>query len=117
MTDKNLLMQDDAFAPAVPDTMEHLPSFHAEQPDRRILQAEGKHPAPCARFCESNAYEIEIRRLNMKLAGDSKNAERYRLAVSSEDNASELYAAVVCNWPDIEIINAVFDEAITKDAA
>ena len=30
---------------------------------RHIKQAEGKHPAPCARFCESTAYEIELRQL------------------------------------------------------
>lgn len=31
--------------------------------DRRPLQEIGAHPAPCARFCEATAYEIEIRRL------------------------------------------------------
>lgn len=35
-----------------------------EAPDeRRAAQAEGKHPAPCARFCEANAFEIELRHL------------------------------------------------------
>lgn len=29
--------------------------------DRHTLQAEGKHPAPCARFCEANAFRIELR--------------------------------------------------------
>lgn len=29
--------------------------------DRRVLQAKGEHDAPCARFCESNAYEIAER--------------------------------------------------------
>lgn len=28
---------------------------------RHALQAEGKHPAPCAKFCEAKAYEIELR--------------------------------------------------------
>lgn len=31
--------------------------------DRLSAQAEGKHPAPCARFCEANAFEIELRQL------------------------------------------------------
>lgn len=31
--------------------------------DRHELQSAGTHPAPCARHCESTAYEIEIRRL------------------------------------------------------
>jgi hypothetical protein len=38
-----------------------------QEPDRRVLQAEGKHPAPCARHCESKAFEIEIRSLNSRL--------------------------------------------------
>jgi hypothetical protein len=29
--------------------------------ERAALQAQGKHPAPCARLCEANAFEIEIR--------------------------------------------------------
>ena len=37
-------------------------------PDRQTLQAEGRHPAPCARFCESTAYEIEARRLRKRIA-------------------------------------------------
>ena len=36
-------------------------------PDHHILQADGRHPAPCARFCESNAYEIQARRLRSEL--------------------------------------------------
>ena len=31
--------------------------------ERFTAQAEGKHPAPCARFCEANAFEIELRML------------------------------------------------------
>ena len=38
-----------------------------EQPDRRALQAEGTHPAPCARHCEAKAFEIEIRGLKSAL--------------------------------------------------
>jgi hypothetical protein len=37
------------------------------EPDRRALQAEGKHPAPCARHCEAKAFEIEIRSLKSML--------------------------------------------------
>jgi hypothetical protein len=40
-----------------------------EPPEERFTaQAEGKHPAPCGRHCEANAFEVEIRRL--KLAND-----------------------------------------------
>lgn len=36
--------------------------------DRRVLQATGKHPEPCARHCEATAFKIEIRRL-LKVVG------------------------------------------------
>ena len=35
--------------------------------DRRNLQQQGKHPAPCAMHCEANAFEIELKRLRMLL--------------------------------------------------
>ena len=35
--------------------------------ERQALQAEGKHPAPCARHCEAKAFEIEIRSLKSAL--------------------------------------------------
>ena len=38
------------------------------QPERHELQKAGQHPAPCARFCEANAYQIEVRRLKASLA-------------------------------------------------
>ena len=31
------------------------------------LQAEGKHPAPCAKFCEATAFRIDERRLNRQI--------------------------------------------------
>lgn len=37
------------------------------QSTRQELQAEGKHHAPCARFCESNAYELELRQLRQNV--------------------------------------------------
>ena len=51
--------------------------------DRRAAQAEGKHPAPCARFCEANAFEIEarnlraeIKRLTAQLMGPNGGGQR-----------------------------------------
>lgn len=35
--------------------------------DRRDLQSDGHHPAPCARHCEAMAFNIEIRRLKHEL--------------------------------------------------
>jgi len=43
---------------------------------RYELQAERKHPAPCAGSCEANAYKIEVRRLNHALASvQARNAK------------------------------------------
>lgn len=33
--------------------------MNAQKPDRHELQANGKHPAPCARFCEATAKVLE----------------------------------------------------------
>lgn len=37
------------------------------QPEHHALQAQGKHPAPCARHCEAQAFQIVIRSLEAKL--------------------------------------------------
>lgn len=64
--------------------------------DRHEMQAAGTHPAPCARHCESTAYEIEIRRLrhdierHVRIATEAiQEAEQLRteLAVSREREA------------------------------
>lgn len=38
---------------------------------REEQQRTGKHPAPCARHCEANAFELEIRNLKARLAATS----------------------------------------------
>ena len=48
------------------------------QPEHHELQAEGKHPAPCARFCEANAFQIEIRRLKAQLVQPKEPAVQQR---------------------------------------
>lgn len=70
----------------------------AKQASRQALQAEGKHPAPCARDCEANAFQIEVRRLqavelNMhrKLAAEKLRADqgwaRYEAAMGRAPGA------------------------------
>ncbi|PUA17315.1 DUF551 domain-containing protein [Glaciimonas sp. PCH181] len=39
-----------------------------ERLKRHELQSKSKHPAPCARYCEAKAFEIEIRNLSAELA-------------------------------------------------
>jgi hypothetical protein len=40
----------------------------AQEPDRQELQAAGIHPAPCARHCEANAFQIAAREMRRQIA-------------------------------------------------
>ena len=40
----------------------------ALEASRHDLQATGSHPAPCSKFCEANAFGIEIRNLKEEIA-------------------------------------------------
>lgn len=52
----------------------------SDKQERHQLQSLGKHPAPCARFCESTAYEIEIRQLKARIAElEAQRGELYTL--------------------------------------
>lgn len=53
--------------------------------ERLAQQRSGTHPAPCARSCEANAYQIEIRRLNAEIAS-------LRNAISNEHRQGALLA-------------------------
>ena len=53
--------------------------------ERLAQQQAGTHPAPCARSCEANAYQIEIRRLNAEIAS-------LRNAISNEHRQGALDA-------------------------
>lgn len=43
-------------------------AFCAVQPDRQALQSAGTHPAPCARQCEAQAFEIAARGMRRQIA-------------------------------------------------
>ena len=47
---------------ALPSQQDHIADVN-KMVDRHTLQAQGKHPAPCARFCEANAFRAEAREL------------------------------------------------------
>lgn len=49
---------------------------------RHALQAQGRHPAPCARMCEATAFEIEIRQLTAD--NDALHSHAHRLALDLE---------------------------------
>ena len=44
-------------------------------PERHELQAKGEHPAPCARHCEANAFQIVIKNLKAQLAQPEQEPE------------------------------------------
>ena len=79
-----------------------------QEPDRRALQAEGKHPAPCARHCEAKAFEIEIR--SLKSALKQAQPEPPTCAWSPEDDdtmpgtyrsaCGELWSFIDGGWQD-----------------
>ena len=47
------------------------------QPKRHELQAKGEHPAPCARHCEANAFQIVIKNLKAQLAQTAQEPVAY----------------------------------------
>ena len=47
--------------------------------ERFTSQADGKHPAPCARSCEANAFAIEMRQLRARLERAEQGARRYEV--------------------------------------
>ena len=62
--------------------------------DRREQQSAGTHPAPCARHCEAQAFQIEIRRLeaeNKQLRDEvaRQHAEIIRLRIYAPGQHAE----------------------------
>ena len=55
-----------------PGLAEELKALDGQEPvahpERHELQAKGEHPAPCARHCEANAFQIVIKNLKAQLA-------------------------------------------------
>jgi hypothetical protein len=53
---------------AQPEQIQPSADSNTHQPKRHELQAKGEHPAPCARYCEANAFQIVIKNLKAQLA-------------------------------------------------
>ena len=68
---------------------EHIRRLVAEnealKAGRHALQAQGKHPAPCARFCESKAYEIEVRELKRQIAEQAALIRKHGRELGEQD--------------------------------
>ncbi len=63
--------------------------------DRHALQAAGTHPAPCARYCEAKAFELEIRGRK----ADTVRAEQALLAQDiTLQNMAERHAQELCAY-------------------
>lgn len=58
-----------------------IASLQKAATDRHALQATGAHPAPCARYCEAVAFNIERRNLH---------AENERLRTCNKDAQHEI---------------------------
>ena len=67
-------------------------------PDIKALQSNGKGPAPCARFCEANAFEIEIRRLKAEI--NAQQVKRVPMAGEEIEKIADGCRAVAGSvWP------------------
>ena len=106
---------DDRFAPV------------ALYADRHAPQAEGNHPAPCARHCEANAFRIEIRNLKSQVVRLEaqrdellQDAKRYRWLREqhwSKDGLCVTYAHAVklgYDCPSGERLDEAIDDAIAR---
>ena len=63
--------------PQPPQRTEQEPVAH---PERHELQAKGEHPAPCARHCEANAFQIVIKNLKAQLSQPEQEPVAWRNA-------------------------------------
>jgi hypothetical protein len=57
-------------------------------PERHELQAKGEHPAPCARHCEANAFQIVIKNLKAQLAQPEQEPVGYVYSESGVKSAA-----------------------------
>lgn len=86
--------------------------------DRQVLQSAGTHPAPCARYCESTAYEAELRREKGYAVKLLERIEELKVQLSSNPSAPDgrklvpieasddmLFAAIAA-VPDMYMVDA-----------
>ena len=60
--------------------------------DRRVLQSPGEHPAPCARHCEANAFRIELRNKDARIAELDKRVAELERKLSESRSANGRWA-------------------------
>ena len=79
-----------------------------EQPDRQALQAAGIHPAPCARHCEANAFEIAAR-------GMRKQITELQEALAEQPAPAQEPAAWSVTWDGVHCGNFYFREQDARE--
>jgi len=95
----------------------------AQEPDRQALQANGTHPAPCARHCEAQAFKVEIRNLKAQLAQPAQEfvaweqfypdmGKPQRPWVGLTDDEIKKVIAEVSQIPPIDFTSTTYGRAI-----
>lgn len=92
------LLLTEPHAPTVCAQLEEIAREALAQPERHELQAKGKHPAPCARHCEANAFQIVTKNLKAQLA----QPEQEPVWWMSEDGEKAISTTDMLNYPDYE---------------
>ena len=80
--------------------------------DRIAQQAAGAHPAPCARHCEANAFQIEIRGLKSHVAAleverDNLQGQVEILTTAIQAASSAMTAAPIVSRYHMDAIEAL----------
>jgi len=69
---QGLVALEVAHQTAIKACEEGMKEIERSEPTRHELQASGEHPAPCARFCEANAFRIAERGYQRQICELSK---------------------------------------------
>lgn len=72
--------------------------MNAQKPDRHELQANGKHPAPCAKFCEATAFTIELRRAQAEIKVQTRAADHWMAEANKSHNLTVTQQAENAQW-------------------
>lgn len=94
--------------------------------DRRVLQADGKHPAPCAKFCEATAFTIELRRAQAEIErlrevwledGVRASEDRGDLLKERDQAQAEIEAQqhrIQALWMERDVVRVERDKALAR---
>jgi hypothetical protein len=79
-------------------------------PERHELQAKDEHPAPCARHCEANAFQIVIKNLKAQLAQPEQEPPKYSFKAHWEkDGRIGVVGAIVRPDGGVHLLQDIID--------